>query len=178
VIIEGTALAVAKIDLATAFAFLADPRNGRLWFTSAGLADPPEGPLRQGLTWRLEKTRETRRVLSVSMITYEPPDYFVWATQLSHLGTNHRWELRFQPGPQAGTTSITMTLRLYLGPLGWPSGLIAFARLRRTLTKRAERALERAREILEAESQARVRRGKETGARRGKWSRQRGSTRR
>jgi hypothetical protein len=177
VIIEGTAPAVAKVDLATAFAFLADPRNSRLWFSSAALAEPPEGPLHQGLVWRLEKTRETRRDLSLSMVTYEPPHRFVWATQPSHLRTSHSWELRFQAVPEAGTTSISMTLRLGLGPLGWPIGLIASARLRRTLQTRAERALERACAVLEAESQARSR-GKDTPSKRSKRSRTRGLSRR
>ena len=168
---------MAKVDLATAFAFLADPRNSRLWFISAALAEPPEGPPRQGLVWCLEKTRETRRVLSLSMDTYEPPHRFVWATRSSHLRTSHSWELRFQPGPESGTTSISMTLRLGLGPLGWPIGLIASARLRRTLERRAARALERACAVLEEESQV-GRRGRETPpSRRPRKTKQRGPAR-
>jgi Polyketide cyclase / dehydrase and lipid transport len=177
VIIEGTASAVAKVDLAAAFAFLADPRNGRLWFNSAALAEPPEGALGEGLAWRLEKTRETRGILSLSMTTYEPSRRFVWSTQLSPLGTSPSWELRFQSGPEAGSTSISMTIRLHLGPLSWPTGLIASGRIRRTLETRAERALERAGAVLEAESQV-ARRDKETPSKRSRKSKPRGPARR
>jgi hypothetical protein len=177
VIIEGTALAVANVDLAAAFAFLADPRNGRLWFSSAALVEPPEGRLREGLAWRLEKTRETRRVLSLSMTTYEPSRRFVWATQLSPLATSPSWELRFQEGPEAGATGISMTIRLHLGLLSWPTGLIAPRRLRRTLETRAARALERACAVLEAEAQL-GRRNKETTSKRPRKSKQRGPARR
>ena len=176
-IIEGTALAVAKVDLAAAFAFLADPRNSRLWFSSAALLEPPEGRLREGLAWRLEKTRETRRILSLSMATYEPSGRFVWATQLSPLGTSPSWELRFQAGPEVGSTSISMTIRLSLGLLSWPTGLIAPRRLRRTLETRAARALERACAVLEAEAEV-GRRNKESSSKRSRKSKQRGPSRR
>jgi hypothetical protein len=177
VIIEGTAQAVAKVDLAAAFAFLADPRNGRLWFTSAGLVESPEGSLREGLTWRLENTRETRGVQSLTMVTYEPSRRFVWATEPSRLRTHRSWELRFQPGPEPSTTSISMTLRLQLGPLDWPTGLIAPAGLRRTLAARAASALERAGAVLEAESQV-GRQGRDAGSRRARRSKHRGPARR
>jgi hypothetical protein len=111
------------------------------------------------------------------MITYEPPNRFVWATQLPRLGTNQSWELRLRPGQEAGTTSISMTLRLILGPLGWPTALIASARLRRKLETAAARALERACAVLEAESQIGSGRGKEIQSKRARRSKQRGSTR-
>ncbi|MGO8949872.1 MAG: SRPBCC family protein [Ktedonobacterales bacterium] len=152
-IIEGTSEAVAKVEVATAFAFLADPHNGRFWFASAAPVEPLSGLLAEGNTWHLEKTKQTRRVLPLRMVAYDPPDRFVWATELGGLATNNIWELRFQPGPEDGTTRLTMTLRLRLGPFGWLSALVAAGRLRRTLGMRAERALVRACEILEAEQQ-------------------------
>jgi hypothetical protein len=168
--IEGTGEAVATVEVATAFAFLADPRNGRLWFASAEFLEPPEGPLSEGLTWRLEKTRETRRVLPLCLVTYQPPERFVWATQLRGLATNNIWELRFQPGEETGTTRLTMTLRLQLSPLGWLSMRIAPSGLRRTLDRRAQRALDRACEVLEAQQIAGKRSTAGGGKRTGKSS--------
>jgi hypothetical protein len=152
-ILEGTGEAVAKVEVATAFAFLADPYNGRLWFASAGPLEPPGQPIAAGLTWHLEKTRQTRRVLSLKMVTYQPPECFVWTTQLGGLATNHVWEVHLRPGPESGTTTVSMALRLRPGPIGWFSALIAPAGLRRTLSTRAQRAVDRACEVMEAQEQ-------------------------
>jgi hypothetical protein len=152
-VIEGTGEAVAKVEVATAFAFLADPYNGRFWFASAGPLEPPGQPITPGLTWHLEKTKQTRRVLPLKMITYQPPECFVWATQLGGLSTNHIWEVRLRPGPESGTTTISMALRLLPGPMGRLGALIAPAGLRQTLATRAQRAVDRACEVLEAQEQ-------------------------
>jgi hypothetical protein len=151
--IEGTGEAVAKVEVATAFAFLADPYNGRLWFASAEPLESPRQPIAPGLTWHLPKTKQTRRVLPLKMVTYQPPERFVWATQLGGLSTNHIWEVRLRPGPESGTTTISMALRLQPGPIDWLSALIAPAGLRRTLATRAQHAVDRACEVLEAQDQ-------------------------
>jgi hypothetical protein len=152
-VIEGTGEAVAKVEVATAFAFLADPYNGRLWFSSAGPLEPPGQPIAPGLTWHLEKTRQTRRVLPLKMVTYQPPECFVWATQLGGLSTNHIWEVHLRPGQESGTTAISMTLRLRPGPMDRLGALIAPAALRRTLATGAQHAVDRACEVLEAHEQ-------------------------
>jgi hypothetical protein len=152
-VIEGTGEAVAKVEIATAFAFLADPYNGRLWFASAGPLEPPGQPIALGLTWHLEKTKQTRRVLPLKMVTYLPPECFAWATQLGGLSTNHIWEVRLQSEPESGTTTISMALRLRPGPIGRLSGLIARAGIRRTLAAGAQHAVDRACEVLEAQEQ-------------------------
>jgi hypothetical protein len=152
-VIEGTGEAVAKVEVATAFAFLADPYNGRLWFASAGPLEPPGQPIAPGLTWHLEKTKQTRRVLPLKMVTYQPPECFVWATQLGGFSTNHIWEVRLRPGPESGTTIISMALRLQPGPIDRIATLIAPARLRRTLVTSAQGAVNRACEVLEAQEQ-------------------------
>jgi hypothetical protein len=152
-VIEGTGEAVAKVEVAAAFAFLADPYNGRLWFATAGPVELPEQPIAPGITWHLEKTKQTRRVLPIKMITYQPPECFVWATQLGGLSTNHVWEVHLRPGPESGTTTISMALRLRPGPIGRLGALIAPAGLRRTLATRAQRAVDRASEVLEAQEQ-------------------------
>jgi hypothetical protein len=150
-VIEGTGEAVAKVEVAAAFAFLADPYNGRLWFASAGPLEPPGQTIAPGLTWHLPKTKQTRRVLPLKMVTYQPPECFAWATQLGGLSTNHIWEVRLRPGPESGTTTISMALRLRPGPVGRLGALIAPAALRRTLATRAQRAVDRACEVLEAQ---------------------------
>ncbi len=150
-IIEGSSEAVAKVEVATAFAFLADPHNGRYWFSNADPLERPAQSLATGLSWHLEKTTQTRRMLPLRMLVYQPPERFVWATELGSFATNNIWDVRLQPGPESGTTRLTMTLRLQLGPFGWLSALIFAGRLRRTLAKRANSALDRAREVLEAQ---------------------------
>jgi hypothetical protein len=152
-VIEGTGEAVAKVEVATAFAFLADPYHGRLWFASAAPLEPPGRPIAPGLTWRLEKTQQTRRVLPLKMVTYQPPECFVWATQLGGLSTNHIWEVHLRPGPESGTTTISMALRLRPGPIDRIATLIAPARLRRSLATSAQGAIDRACEVLEAQEQ-------------------------
>jgi len=152
-VIEGTGEAVAKVEIATAFAFLADPYNGRLWFASAGPLELPGQPIAPGLTWHLKKTKQTRRVLPLKMVTYQPPECFVWATQLGGLSTNHIWEVRLRPGPESGTTTISMALRLRPGPIDRIAALIAPARLRRSLAASARGAIDRACEVLEAQEQ-------------------------
>ncbi len=143
--IEGTGEAVATVEVAAAFAFLADPHNSTRWFAGADLALPTEGPLREGLTWRLEKTAGTRHVLPMRMTVYEPPARFVWETQLlPGLATNNVWELRFQAGDEAGTTRLQMFFRLRLSPAGWLTRVIAPQSLRRTLDTQAQAAVDRA----------------------------------
>jgi hypothetical protein len=168
VTIEGTAEAVAMVEIATAFAFLADPRNTQLWFATAPLVEPVSGPLFAGMTWRLAKTVETRRVTPLCMAVYQPPERFVWETRLPGPATNHSWELRLSPGTEAGTVSMSMTLRLKLGPVAQLSALMAPARLRRILTVRAQRALDRARAAMEAEQQVGRRRKPESRKRGGR----------
>ncbi len=152
-VLEGSGEAVAKVDIATAFAFLANPHNGPYWFASAAPLEPPGRKLAQGLTWRLPKTKQTRRMLRVRMEEYQPSERFVWATEAGRWATNHTWELRFQPGPQAGTTKVTMTLQLRLGLLGAVGALVVPHRMRHALEARATSALERARTVLEAQQQ-------------------------
>jgi hypothetical protein len=152
------------VEVATAFAFLADPRNTQLWFATAPLVEPISGPLFEGMTWRLAKTVETRRVTPLCMAVYQPPERFVWETRLPGPATNHSWEVRLAPGTDAGKVStISMTLRLKLGPVDQLSALMAPARLRRIVALRAQRALDRARAAMEAEQQ--VGQGRKPGSR-------------
>jgi hypothetical protein len=156
------------VKVATAFAFLADPRNTQLWFATAPLVEPVSGPLFEGMTWRLAKTVETRRVTPLGMAVYQPPERFVWETRLRGPATNHSWEVRLSPGTDAGTVKMSMTLRLRLGPVDHLSALVAPARLRRIVTVRAQRALERARAAMEAEQHAGERRKPENRRRGGR----------
>jgi hypothetical protein len=156
------------VEIATAFAFLADPRNTQLWFAAAPLVEPVSGPLFEGMTWRLAKTVETRRVTPLCMAVYQPPERFLWETRLSGPVTNHSWEVRLAPGNDVGTVSMSMTLRLKMSPMAQLSALMAPARLRRIATVRAQRALERARAAMEAEQQVSRRRKPESRRRGGR----------
>jgi len=86
------------------------------------------------------------------MASYAPPVSFAWETTYGGWRDNLRWEVVCTPeqGKQAGV-SVRMTIRIEPGPLGWLIlGLTApFGRFRQGgLTRRAQRALERARDAL------------------------------
>lgn len=148
--LEGTGEAVAPSTPATAFAFLANPRNAGAWFVGAGFAVPPEGPPRAGLTWSFARTTGTRRVQPVRMSVYEPPRRFVWETRLPAVLTNFTWEMRCEPASEgrAGGTRLRLTYRLRPGLVQWLTTAVGFSLVNRALREQAQRAADRAAEAL------------------------------
>ncbi len=87
------------------------------------------------------------------MAVYEPPERFVWRTAQRWPATNLSWEMRCLPvaeNPRA--TLLRLTIRIEPGPLGWLTTLAASALRSDVIAERAQRAVERAREILIATS--------------------------
>jgi hypothetical protein len=148
--LEGTGEATVAVAPAAAFAFLSDPRNAASWFAGADFAVAPEGPPRAGLRWSFARTPGTRRVTPVCMVTFTPPQQFVWETQLPRWRTNFTWELSFAPASeeQPGGTRLRMAIRLRPGLVEWPSALVGYALVRRALGERAQRTVERASEAI------------------------------
>ncbi len=161
---EGSGMTTVAVGQAAAFAYLADPRHAPEWFAGVGVAEPPEGAPHEGLTWRFVQPQGARpSETPVRMTVYEPPSRFVWRTHYSWPRTNLAWELRCEPedsgsagdaateaGGSAGNgvTWLTFTIRIEPGPLGWLTLLVAAPFSRDTLAKRAQRAVERARDVL------------------------------
>jgi uncharacterized protein YndB with AHSA1/START domain len=145
---SGTGEATAEVPPAAAFAYLADPRNAPQWFAGATFAEEPEGQPREGMAWSFRQTRSAR-VVPVHMSVYEPPSRFVWRTQLGWPRTNLVWEMRCDPvGKKGARTRLAFTIRIEPGPLGWPALLAAAPFSRGDVARRAERAVDRAREAL------------------------------
>src|SRR5579871_6541598 len=110
----GAAELLVEVAPKAAFAFLADPRNAGAWFTAANFAIAPEGQPRQGMTWTVAQTAETRRPVPTRMVAYEPPHRFTWATELGALTVNWSWQLECRPAPDddPNATLLHLTIRL------------------------------------------------------------------
>jgi hypothetical protein len=147
----GAADLLVPVAPEVAFAFLADPRNAGAWFSAADLAVAPEGQPRQGMTWTVAQTAETRRPVPTRITVYDPPRRFIWSTELGPLTVNWAWQLECRPAPDAdpGATLLHLTIRLRPG-IQAPITLFFARSMRRTLEMRAGRALERARDALTA----------------------------
>jgi hypothetical protein len=159
---EGSGETTVAMAPAAAFAYLADPRHAPGWFAGVSFAEPPEGPPREGMTWRFVRSRGQvggkRGMTPVWMAAYAPPARFVWRTRYHWPRTNLAWELRCDPANEAEPgesgraqdtpTRLTFTMRIEPGPLGWLTLLVATPFSRDTLARRAQRAVERAREAL------------------------------
>ena len=143
---EGSGEAVVPVAPATAFAFLADPRNASAWFAGAGFVARPQGPPRTGEEWSFAETPGTRRVTPTHMTRYEPPEHFRWETRLSAWQTNFAWEMRCEPDSEG--TRLRFTIQLRPGLLEYPAALIGFRLTRRALARAAERTAEQAAEAL------------------------------
>jgi hypothetical protein len=89
------------------------------------------------------------------MAVYEPPERFVWRTARHWPATNLTWEMRCLPvaeNPRA--TRLRLTIRIEPGAFGWLSALAASAIRGDVIAERAQRAVERARDVLIASSPA------------------------
>jgi len=149
----GAAELLVDVAPETAFAYLADPRNAHAWFSAADLAVAPEGQPRQGMTWTVVQTAETRRPVPTRMTVYEPPRRFAWSTELGPLTVNWAWQLECRPAPDGDPAATLLHLTIHLRPGIQAPITLFFARsMRRTLDLRAGRALERARDALIAQA--------------------------
>ena len=163
---KGSAELLVAVSREAAFAFLADPRHAREWFTPAGFAVPPEGEPHVGMTWVVAQTAETRHPVPTRMSVYDPPSRFMWETTLGSPTVNWAWEVEClppdhtdravgasggrPPSPAAsvpGETLLRLTIHLRPG-IQAPIALLFARSMRRTLARRAEHALERARDTL------------------------------
>ncbi len=149
----GAAELLADVAPATAFAYLADPRNAGAWFSAAAFAVAPEGSPRPGMTWTVAATAETRRPVPTRMTVYEPPLRFAWSTELGPLTVNWTWQVECRAAPDGDPNATQLHLTIHLRPGIQAPITLFFARsMRRTLQQRAGRALERARDALAAQS--------------------------
>ncbi len=152
---EGTGEIEAPVAPHVAFAYLADPRHAPRWFAGVEVADAPAGPLAAGAQWDFVQTQSGGRKSPTRMAVYEPPERFVWRTARRWPATNLTWELRCLPvaeDPRA--TLLRLTIRIEPGPLGWLTTLLASAFRSEVIAERAQRAVERARDVLIATSPA------------------------
>jgi hypothetical protein len=147
-----------------AFAWLADPRNAAAWFASVRLERPPAPPLRAGSAWRFVLTRQRDRLMPMRMAEYAPSERFAWETDYPTWRGNLRWVFTLEAaeggaggeGEGSPTTQLRLRIEQRPGPLGWP--LVALAWLVQRLSPnsagttraRAQRAVERAHDALEA----------------------------
>ncbi len=142
-----------------AFAWLADPRNARGWFASVRLERPPAPPLQAGSAWRFLLTRQRDRPMPMRLAEYTPPVRFAWETDYPTWRGNLRWVFTLeQTESKVGLPATRLGLRIVQrpGPLGWPLVALAWVLQRLspnspgTTQARAQRAVERARDALEA----------------------------
>ena len=158
---EGSAEVVIACPVDAAFAWLADPRNAGTWFASVALPEPPSRPLRVGATWRFSMTRQRGRSIPMRLVEYQTTHAFTWETTYPGWRDNLQWTLALAPASDAdaaddAATRLRMTIRQRPGPLGWPALLLAALVARLSVTEgasmaaRAERAVQRAGEALEA----------------------------
>ena len=155
---QGSAELLVPVAQRDAFAFLSDPRNAGAWFSDAGFAVPPEGTPRLGMTWTVAQTAETRRPVPTRMSVYEPPARFTWETALGRRTINWMWQVECLPVPtDEGDSSarrspsgaiLRLTIVLRPGFVQAPITIVFARSMRRTLERRAGRALERAAETL------------------------------
>jgi uncharacterized protein YndB with AHSA1/START domain len=150
---EGTGEVEVPVAPREAFAYLADPRHAPRWFAGVEVVDAPQGPIAMGVTWRFIQTQSGGRASPTRMALYEPPTRFVWRTARRWPATNLTWEVNCLPvteNPRA--TLLRLTIRIEPGPLGWLSVLAASAFRSSVIADRAQRAVERARDVLVASS--------------------------
>lgn len=158
---EGTGETTVAVSQASAFAYLADPRNAAEWFAGVALEGAPSDPLREGMTWRFVQHLRRDRVVPVRMQAYTVPSRFVWRTQRRWPFTNLAWELRCElAAPSGGSpeetsvkitnnaTQLSFTIRIEPGPLGWASLMLGAWLAPHSLGQRAQRAVDRAGELL------------------------------
>jgi uncharacterized protein YndB with AHSA1/START domain len=152
---EGSGEVEAPVAPHVAFAYLADPRHAPRWFAGVEVKDAPAGSLAAGSHWTFIQTQSGGRPSPTRMAVYEPPERFVWRTERRWPATNLAWEMRCLPvaeNPRA--TLLRLTIRIEPGPLGWLTTLAASAFRSDVIAERAQRAVERARDILVASSPA------------------------
>jgi hypothetical protein len=152
---EGSGEVDAPVAPQVACAYLADPRHAPRWFAGVEVADAPTGPLNAGMQWIFLQTQSGGRASPTRMAVYEPPERFVWRTARRWPATNLAWEMRCLPvadNPRA--TRLRLTIRIEPGPFGWLSALAASAMRGEVIAERAQRAVERARDVLIASSPA------------------------
>ncbi len=120
------------------------------------------------------------------MAHYAPPDGFAWETTYSGWRDNLRWEIVCAESPREPqqeqqehpATCVTMTIRQEPGPFGWLVLLASapFMRFRAGwLERRANRALERARQTLIAYNEVYAERTAQRKQRREQTTRRKGS---
>lgn len=144
-------------------AWLADPRNAGAWFAAVRLERPPAPPLRAGSEWRFLLTRQRDRPMPIRLADYAPPRSFAWETRYPAWRGNLRWAFTLevaneerQEGDAARATRLRLRIEQRPGALGWPMLALAwvFERLSRetisSVQARAQRAVERARDALQA----------------------------
>ena len=152
---EGTGEVEVPVAPHVAFAYLVDPRHAPRWFAGVDVVDAPAGSLTAGARWTFIQTQSGGRKSPTRMAVYEPPSHFVWRTARRWPATNLAWEMRCLPvaeNPRA--TVLRLTIRVEPGPLGWLSALAARAMRGDVFSERAQRAVERARDVLIATSPA------------------------
>jgi hypothetical protein len=137
-----------RVAPAAAFAYLADPRHAGDWFASVTVSAPAPGPLHQGQTWRFAGAGK-RGEQTIRLALYDPPRHFVWETATPRWGTSLVWELALTSSAPTGTT-MALTTRWRVRPLGWPQAAFAAIVGRRTLPSRCQHTVERARDAIEA----------------------------
>jgi len=152
---EGLGEVEAPVAPHVAFAYLADPRHAPRWFAGVEVKDAPTGSLSAGARWTFIQTQSGGRPSPTHMAVYEPPERFLWRTMRRWPATNLAWEMRCLPvaeNPRA--TLLRLTIRIEPGPLGWLTTLAASVFRSDVIAERAQRAVERARDILVASSPA------------------------
>ena len=152
---EGSGEIEAPVAPQVAFAYLVDPRRAPRWFAGVEVADALVGSLAAGARWTFIQTQSGGRKSPTRMAVYEPPSRFVWRTARRWPATNLAWEMRCLPGAEnPRATLLRLTIRVEPGPLGWLSALAASAMRGDVFSERAQRAVERARDVLIATSPA------------------------
>jgi uncharacterized protein YndB with AHSA1/START domain len=152
---EGTGETTVAVSRAVAFTYLVNPRHAPEWFAGVQFAEEPEGSPRQGMSWRFVQVRSGHRIVPVRMEVYEPPSRFVWRTTLRWPRTNLLWEMRCEPegaGPNAEITRLRMTIGIEAGPMGRLALWLSKPAFRPDPAMQAQRAVERARDALLAET--------------------------
>lgn len=149
---EGTGEAMAAVARDAAFAYLADPRHAPEWFAGVQFSGELESEPHAGMEWRFIQVQSGNRVVPVRMVAYEPPSHFAWQTALRWPRTNLRWEMRCERDKPAGkrteATRLRITVRIEPGPLGWLALWLSPRAYRPNPATQAQRAVERARDML------------------------------
>lgn len=147
---EGSGETTILAPPAAVFAYLADPHRAPEWFAGVAVEDVPPGLPRQGMTWRFVQTQRSGQASPTILDTYEAPRHFRWRTTRRWPGDNLSWDVACAPVEgQPGSTLARFSIHLAPGPLGWLSLLVASPFQQGVVAARAQRAIERARDILE-----------------------------